>query len=204
MEHAYTRFGLLRHAKTIWNQEHRIQGSGDSPLTDEGKETSRLWGAFLKTMTPLWQKIVVSPLPRAQTTAAIINEFLELPVEIDEELREMNWGEWEGMSLPELKSQAPAELARQIEAGWEFRAPSGESRTELLTRVRAALLRHQSGASEHILIITHLGVINALLRHIEGRDYLPSEPKIAWKNRMHIISANQGSLAIEQLNIEPL
>ena len=72
-----TTFGLIRHARTVWNRERRIQGWSDSPLTPEGERQAELWGAHLQA-TP-WTLILASDTGRAQATARIINRRLDLP-----------------------------------------------------------------------------------------------------------------------------
>jgi bisphosphoglycerate-dependent phosphoglycerate mutase len=72
-----TRFGLIRHAETVWNRENRIQGHRDSSLTDSGKTDADGWGRRLKRIA--WDRIFGSDLGRAVDTAAIINRHLKLP-----------------------------------------------------------------------------------------------------------------------------
>ena len=66
-----TRFALMRHATTIWNQKKLIQGWLDSPLAPEGEEQARQWGRVLSRYT--WDRILVSSKGRALQTAGIIN-----------------------------------------------------------------------------------------------------------------------------------
>jgi len=197
-----TRFGLLRHGKTIWNQEKRIQGSSDTPLTREGVAGCRQWALFLATMPVTWHRLLVSPLQRTIDTAAIINERLGLPLQLVDGFREMDWGEWEGLTLREIKAASRQDFAERVRRGWDFRPPGGESRREVLQRVVLSLQEQaQLRPEENLLVITHLGVIKSLLYHIEQREFLPEEPKILWKDRFHIISSCNNRLAIEQSNI---
>lgn len=197
-----TLFGLLRHGKTVWNVEKRIQGSGNSALTAEGIATCEQWAQFLSTMSPKWSRIVVSPLQRTLDTAAIVNKWLNLPIHQDDGLREQNWGLWEGLTLPEIKTSFPEELEKRIMRGWDFRAPKGESRKEVLKRTTSSLKENSAKwPGENLLLITHLGVIKSLLYYVEGRDFLPEEPKIVWKNRFQTISSTDGNLAIVKKNI---
>ena len=65
-EAASNRFGLIRHAETLWNQQSRIQGHRDSPLTDRGKKDADEWGRQLKRIS--WDRIFGSDLGRAAET----------------------------------------------------------------------------------------------------------------------------------------
>ncbi len=197
-----TRFGLLRHGRTVWNEEKRIQGSGDSPLTEHGVAGCREWARFLATFPISWHRLLVSPLQRTIDTAEIINERLGLPLHLADGIREMDWGEWEGLTLAEIKAASHRDLAERVRGGWDFRPPGGESRREVLQRAVISLQeqeRHWPG--ENLLVITHLGVIKSLLYHLEQRQFLPEEPKILYKDRFHIISSYDCRLSLEQSNI---
>lgn len=197
-----TRFGLLRHGKTTWNEEKRIQGSGNSALTEKGVADSRKWARFLTTVPIVWHRLLVSPLQRTIDTAEIINERLGLPLHLADGFREMDWGEWEGLTLEEIRTVSHHDFIERIRCGWDFRPPGGESRREVLQRVTLSLQEQVTRwPEENLLVITHLGVIKALLYHIEQREFLPEEPKILWKNRFHIISSSDGRLTLEQSNM---
>jgi broad specificity phosphatase PhoE len=197
-----TRFGLLRHGKTVWNEEKRIQGSGNSELTPTGIEGCERWARFLVSCGTTWHRFLVSPLQRTIDTAEIINKELALPLQVEEGFREQDWGSWEGLTLQEIKESSPGILEDSVKHGWEFRPPGGESRKEVLGRVIQAIrLQAQERPAENLLVITHLGVIKTMLYHIEKREFLPEEPQIVWKDRFHIISSSSNVLAIEQSNI---
>jgi len=162
-----TRFGLIRHAETLWNRQRRIQGRGDSPLTPEGKRMAAFWGRLLAGLP--WDRILASDTGRALATARRIQARLGRPLALEPRLRELDWGAWTGRTLEEIAAVEPERLARQAAAGWEFRPPGGESRRELLARVRAALAaaaRRHPG--ERVLVVTHGGVLRALELSLSG------------------------------------
>ncbi len=197
-----TVFGLLRHGQTVWNKEKRIQGSGNSALTREGIGSCRNWGHLLSGSPTSWQRIIVSPLQRARDTAVLVNETLQIPIEHDDGIREQHWGDWEGLTLEQIKADSPVKLQELMKLGWDFRPPGGESRRELLQRVLASLKKHSDRRpGENLLIISHLGVIKSLLYFTEGRNYLPEEPKIIYKNRFHIIGYQDCTFSIISRNI---
>ncbi len=195
-----TIFGLLRHGETVWNSQKRIQGFCNSPLTEAGREQAHKWAEQL--VAGNWQHILVSNLGRAQETACIINEVLQLQMTTDERLKEQNWGDWEGTKLSDLQRENSIELNKQIAAGWQFCPPGGESRAEVSTRVLSALADIQQRIShKKILVVCHMGVIKCLLYHIAGRSFLPDEPSLIKNNRMHIISSHLEKFQITELNI---
>ena len=117
------RFGLVRHAQTIWNREKKIQGQSDSPLTSDGKIQALRWGGLLKQFS--WNRILASDIGRAMETAKIINQALKLSLQTDSRLREQDWGEWTGKTISQLKIDTPRELDTQVGAGWAFCPPGG-------------------------------------------------------------------------------
>jgi probable phosphoglycerate mutase len=195
-------YGLLRHGETVWNSEKRVQGHCNSPLTPFGKTQIQGWADYLAAQG--WQRIICSDLGRVRETVAIINSILQLPVTEDTRLREQNWGEWEGMTVDELYRDYAQVLEVQIKAGWDFRPPAGESRSEIRTRIFAALASHREQFNdEKTLVVCHLGVIKCLIYAVAGRSFLPKEPSILQKGCMHTIHYSAGAYRLGSLNITP-
>jgi len=194
-----TKFGIIRHATTRWNEQKRIQGQNDSPLSPAGKEQAKSWGTELSGFP--WQRILCSDLGRARETAALINGTLHLPVSFDPALREQDWGRWTGMTLAQLRKDDHGLLEQQVQSGWGFRPPSGESRHEVLARCLKYL--HKTGAGypgELILVVCHEGVIKCLLYHLLNRRFLPEEPKAIRDFHLHLLVIKEGTLYLEQKN----
>ncbi|WP_163340281.1 histidine phosphatase family protein [Desulfopila sp. IMCC35008] len=199
---APTTFGLLRHGKTVWNEEKRVQGRGNSPLTEEGISQTEQWAKRCHVMA--WDRIIASDLGRVQQTVTLLNEQLRLPVTFDHRLREQDWGTWEGMRVTDVRQQYPEVLAEQIAAGWDFTPPDGESRAQARARAFEALNdAHATHAGQNILIVCHLGIIKCLVYAVAGRSFLPHEPSLLEKDRLHRISCNDNGYAITELNIHP-
>jgi len=195
-----TIFGILRHGQTEWNSQHRIQGSADSPLTEAGRRQVENWARFLQTYT--WHRLLVSDQGRAQQTAAIINRALKLPMTSDSRLREQCWGQWEGLTIEELKAQHRETLEQQVAKGWDFCAPGGESRLEVKTRVETCLLEaQQTWHGQYILTICHQGVIKCLLYSLTEREFVPGEDPLLQHNSLHFVACRNNSLSPETLNV---
>lgn len=123
---------ITRHSKTIWNEEHRLQGWKDSPLTKEGIEDAMLLKKRLQTI-PI-DVCISSPIKRAYTTATILFD----QVLTDERLKEMNFGDYEGKKVSELSAyQAYYDLWHCPYA--KLRLPNGESLLEVQTRLRSCI-----------------------------------------------------------------
>jgi len=193
-------FGLLRHGETEWNTKKRIQGFSNSPLTAKGISQTRKWAATLQQWK--WDQIYASDLGRVKQTAAILNQSLQLPTFFDKRLREQNWGDWEGLTIPAIKKDYKEELKKRVALGWEFSAPGGETRSSVLERVFETLHSiNKDHPGKRTIIICHQGVIKAILYHLSNRQFLPEEDPLIQHNNFHIISCTQKSFTIEKLNI---
>ncbi len=199
-----TVIGLLRHGKTVWNEEKRIQGRKNSSLSVNGAKQVHQWGKFLVNVSI--DRIISSDLGRVKETVAIIQEYIPpVPVEYSADFREQSWGDWEGMTFTDLQLHHAEELQEQINAGWDFCPPGGESRREVLARTLPLvqnLPRRFPG--EQILLVSHEGIVKSLVYHLADRAFLPEEKKIIQKRQLHLIFQKDGKLALGSLNIFPV
>ena len=194
-----TTFGLLRHAQTEWNSQKLIQGHKDSPLSTEGVLQAQAWGKILQNQR--WSQILASDLGRVRETVEQIQPFLNLPVQFDPMLREQNWGLWTGKSLHELESKHAKELAEQVQQGWDFCPPGGETRYTVYQRASQALLEAAiNWPNENILVVCHEGVLKALIYKLANRNFLPDEPTLLKKPALHLLSSSHGQLDLEKVN----
>lgn len=195
-----TLIGLLRHGLTLWNEEKRIQGTLDSALSGHGRAKTAAWAKQLCNYG--WDRIVASDLGRVQETVAILNGTLHLPVHFDARLRELNWGEWEGLPMKTVNRQHADVLRKMIQDGWDFRPPDGESRREALRRAHQALLENISRwPGERLLVVCHMGIIKCLICDITGSSYLPGDTPIIGKESLQLLSYAQKTFTCLQLNV---
>lgn len=198
--HPPTLFGILRHGQTKWNTIQKIQGSKNSPLTDIGKTDTKKWAKQLASYK--WDRIIASDLGRVRETVAILNKHLNLPVLYDKRLREQSWGEWEGLTLPQLKADHGKELRVREAEDWNFSAPGGETRTEVQKRTFAALQdAGEQWKGQRILIITHQGVLKVLLYSITGRKFSATKDPLADHDCFHLVEYSQKQFIPLTLNI---
>lgn len=194
-----SRFGLIRHAQTVWNREKKIQGQSDSPLTADGARQASSWGRRLLQFP--WDRILASDTGRALTTAERINAFLKIPLETDPRLREQDWGQWVSKTIPQIQTEASQVLEEQINAGWNFCPPGGESRESVLKRSQEALIEAADRfPGDNLLVVTHEGVVKGLIYHLCGRKFLPTEPRLLQSARLHWLVFDRGGLQIEKVN----
>jgi probable phosphoglycerate mutase len=194
-----TRFGLLRHAPTVWNRQKRIQGQKDSPVTREGRKHAARCGKILQTLS--WHRIISSDTGRALETSKIINNFLHIALVRDTRLREQDWGGWTGKTIEDILTNHPRWMANPDNIGWRFCPPGGEDRYSVWERSQQALLEAaEKWPRDTILIVTHEGVIKCLIYRLCGRDFLPSEPPIIQPYHLHWLSYDGDKLRVEELN----
>jgi broad specificity phosphatase PhoE len=153
---------LIRHGETYWNEQRRVQGGGsDVELNEVGLKQATKLALFLKNENV--DAIVSSPLKRALVTAQTIASQYQLPVEVANGLKEINVGEFEGLSLPSL-SITFSQLLMQWWQGGAARLPGGESFVELQKRcwgaVEPLLAKYENGT---VVIISHYFVTLAII-----------------------------------------
>ena len=150
---------LIRHGETEWNKEKRFQGHHDSPLTALGRSQAvSSAGILARALNGNRTELTfhTSPLGRARETAAIIQEHCALchPV-IDQRLREISMGSWDGLTLEEVKERWP-----EHHHNWKMReAPDGETYDSCHERM-SEWLAEQSG----VVVAVSPGVTSRILR----------------------------------------
>ena len=166
------RFYLVRHAQTAWNSDNRIQGHSDLPLSPAGEEQARRLGALFATRH--LTGIFTSHLQRSQQTAQHIaagNGNGVHPV-IAQELAEMHLGAWEGLTPEEVDAQFAGAYQQWRIRPSTVQIPGAELLEVFRQRVSQALehLVSSSGDGEYV-VVSHGGVIAALLADVLGADY---------------------------------
>lgn len=191
-------FYLLRHAPTLWNLDKRIQGQWDSELAPAATPLCEALAPRLAGLA--LARILCSDLGRAKSTAGILNRGLRLPVTLDKRLREQHYGEWTGKHWRDIPPEA---IAAAEAAGWNFHPSGGESRADVRQRAEHALTdAAKSNGGRNVLVVTHQGVLKAVLYHLLGRAYLPSEPPAFDPSRVQEVICQGGQLTIGRLDLE--
>ena len=153
---------LLRHGQTPLSVDKRFSGTGDPALTDAGRRQAA--AAAVRLATSGATAVVSSPLRRARETAALVAEALGLEVEVEEGLRETDFGDWEGYTFGEVRQTWPAEMDAWL-ASTSVAPPSGESFDATAVRVRQArdrVLARHGGTT--VVLVSHVTPIKTLLR----------------------------------------
>jgi probable phosphoglycerate mutase len=151
-----TRLVLWRHGQTAWNADNRVQGTTDVELSELGRKQAVESAQRLAARQP--DLLVSSDLLRAADTAAVLAELTGLPVTRDARLRERFYGDWQGLTIPEIASRWPVGYAR-----WRAGEPVGEAGVEdveaVAKRAAAALqeIIARSPVGGTVVVATHGG-----------------------------------------------
>jgi broad specificity phosphatase PhoE len=158
----------IRHGETAWNAEGRFQGTQDIPLNDLGRSQAIAAGVILGGLLardghePSALPFVASPLGRARTTMELVRGAMALPpadYSVDDRLREIGYGQWEGLTLSEMKLNDGATFARRDADKWGVAAPSGETYASVTLRMRDWL----DSLLTDTVAVAHGGTMRALM-----------------------------------------
>ena len=142
---------LVRHGETDWNAAGRLQGHTDRPLNDYGRRQAKELAERLAGEGA--DAIYASDLVRAKETAEIVGERLGLTVVVDPDLREKDWGTWEGLTGDERVHV-------------EFEGESTEDhRDRVMGAVRRIVARHPE---QRIVVVTHGGSLRRIQAAVNG------------------------------------
>lgn len=160
---APTRLLLLRHGQTELSRQRRYSGRGNPELTETGRGQAAAAARYLSQKGGI-AAVVSSPLQRAYDTASAAADALGLPVRVDDDLIETDFGEWEGLTFAEASEQHPDLHGRWLrDTG--LRPPGGESFDDVANRVHRARDRivADHGAAT-VLVVSHVTPIKTLLQ----------------------------------------
>lgn len=168
---------LLRHGETALS--HTLRGHLDDALTEQGwLQMQSTIQQHLKAQVH-WDVIISSPLQRCQKFAAALAKQLELPLLLNAEIKEMYFGDWEGIATQTIYEAAPELLANFWQYPTRYQAPNGESLHQFQQRVMHGFdeiyMQMQQHHWNRALVVTHGGVIKlltCLARHHNLDDLL--------------------------------
>jgi len=187
---------LLRHGPTDWNEEGRIQGRTERPLSRAGRARVRAWQLPSQFHAYRW---ATSPLGRARETAALLGHG---EAEVVPELVEAAWGDWEGERLDELRARHGAYMTSLEARGLDFRPPGGESPRDLQIRL-APWLARLAAAGDPCVAVAHKGIIRAVHALATGWDLRGTPPVKLRPDCAHAFHlASDGRPAVARLNLD--
>lgn len=191
---------LIRHGETDSNKSHRFQGRLDNPLNAEGIQQAERLVEFMKE-----QKIDVvysSSVKRARMTADKLAASHGLEVKPMDLLKEVSFGDWEGLEYNEINKRWPEEMNLFLTKPGEWMPPNGESFVQVEERCKAAFeqIFAEQGHDKNIAIVSHGGIVRVQLCLL-----LDIPLNNLWKLAVHNVSVTtlvdwNGSLVLERMN----
>lgn len=158
----------IRHGETDWNLAGRLQGWHDPALNALGRRQAAVCADILRGLierdghSPADYGYVASPLQRARQTAEIMRAALGLvpnDYRVDPRLREIGFGEWEGLTFRDVRARAPQALAARERDKWAFVPPGGESYAQVALRMR----EWYDTLDGNTVVVAHGGTARALI-----------------------------------------
>lgn len=162
---------IMRHGETVWNTERRLQGGTDIELNENGIRLAQLTSEKMREIN--FDKIYSSPLKRAYMTADIIRAGRDIPIYKSSLIREISFGEWEGIRDTTLIERG-CSFKYFFKAPDLYRAPkSGEDFEALCERGRefmSEVIEPEAAGCKRILIVAHGAINSALMMHIRSSN----------------------------------
>ena len=160
-----THLVLVRHGETELTAQRRYSGRGDVGLSTKGTAQAAAAAARVASVVGAVAAVVTSPLSRCVSTAeAIADQVGSPPVQVDPDLVECDFGEWEGLTFAEVRERWPERLDEWL-ASPSVAPPGGESFDAVASRVRAAVTRLLADhPGETVVVVSHVTPIKLVLR----------------------------------------
>ncbi len=153
---------LVRHGQVEGYEHFPIYGHTDVALTEVGILQMKQMADRLRLTEP--RAIYSSDLKRSATSARMIARHHDVPVYFLRELREMEFGDWEGLTLTEIRTHFPEELQKRQDDLMHYRAPgNGESIADLAARIEAVFDRIRAEQKGNDVVITAHGAVNRVI-----------------------------------------
>lgn len=150
---------IARHGETTWNKQGRMQGQLDSPLTERGIGQAESLSKVVDKFDIA--SIVSSSLGRARQTSEIVSARTGLPVETDERIQEIDFGEFAGRSEAQLRTECEEFWAERKQNKWEYEWPDGESYADAHCRTGEFVRDHRD--LHRSVVIAHQSVNRVLI-----------------------------------------
>ncbi len=194
---------LVRHGETFWNLQGKLQGNSDIHLAPDGLHQARLLAAHCIFETA--DAVYSSNLTRAKTTALFLADRFGVNVSEVPELREINFGDWEGQFIRELAEKYPEDMEKFFKEPDNLQIKNAETFFEAQDRCFAAFQKivaahNTPHKNQHIIIVAH-GAANRLILC----KILDIPVRNMWKfaqfnTAVNVIRADEENFTVELIN----
>jgi broad specificity phosphatase PhoE len=176
---------FIRHGETDWNAAARLQGQRDIPINAIGRGQAAEAGRRLASVLPEPDSLpwIVSPMSRTRETAELARAAIGLPPErygMDDRLKELTFGEWEGKTWQELRAVDDDAVNARFNDKWGFVPPDGESYAMLRDRIAGWL----ETIRQDVVVVSHGGVARVLCVLMAGLAETQAADADIWQGRL--------------------
>ena len=169
---------MVRHGQTASSRENRFTGSSDPPLTTVGEAMAQAFAQTYASTT--WEAIYTSPMLRARQTADPLSRLTGVPTTLEDGLKEIAYGEWEGLRQEDVKRRWPEAFEYWADDVASRGTPGGETAFHVAARsmrvVEAIRSRHHQG---NVLIVSHKATLRVITCALLGLDVRLFRERIA-------------------------
>lgn len=169
---------MVRHGQTAASRENRFSGSSDPPLTPIGEAMAQAFGQAYASLP--WAAVYTSPLLRARQTADALCTLIGVDAIVEDGLREIEYGEWEGLKQDDVKARWPDAFEYWAHDVASRGTPGGETAFQVAARamrvVEAIRARHQDG---NVLLVSHKATLRVITCALLGLDVRHFRERIA-------------------------
>ena len=190
-----TSLAVIRHGPTSWNEDKRLQGRADVPLSTNGRAAVATWRLPFDMTTFAWTS---SPLRRAVETAELLGARNLI---IEPRIAETDWGAWEGRRLADLRRELGAAMTENEARGLDFQPQGGESPRQVQARL-LPWLGEVAGRGDPTLAVAHKGVIRALVALATGWTMTGEAPVNLGRAAAHLFRLDgAANISVERLDV---
>ena len=193
------RIFLIRHGETEWNKQNRLQGNSDINLSPEGFHQAMM----LAEHAPFQHvdAIYSSDLTRAVATANVLAERFDLDVKTMPELRETNFGDWEGRFISELAAESPRAFGKFFTDPERCHPPHGEtfleSQARVMIGIREIIANHDD---QNIIVVSHGSAIRLILGAALDMPIHKMWAIAQFNMALNVLRVDDGDLTVELMN----
>ena len=188
-------FVLVRHGETEWNRLEKRHGHVDIPLNETGRKQAEKLSERLATTNI--KAIYTSDLKRSKETAKIINQKHGVEIIEDPLLREINLGDFEGLSREEAKQKFPVFWEKKKQDPYKFQNPNGESYKDLERRVES-FLEKVKDIPNPIPIVSHQATIRTMIGYVLKLEKKEMLDIAVPQNAIYFIDAKKPEISYSQ------
>ena len=193
---------LLRHGETEYGKEKRYLGHTDCNLSKQGKEQSKCLANIFENNKIIIDNIFSSDLIRCKDTINIV--FPNMKVTLLEQLREINMGDWDGLTFDEVKNKYAEDYKKRGENIAGFIPRNGESFLQCQNRAVAIFRQIINSTEGNIAICSHSGFIRTLLCNILNKDLTDMFNIKLNYGCVNIITVDGNNIFVEGINLNSI